>query len=62
MIISYKQPGDIIKKIISWNACRCRRRRIMDDNRKKTLIVVDMQNVSLMGLSEQRRLLPSWRM
>ena len=34
----------MIKKLISWNACRCRRRRIMDDNRKKTLIVVDMQN------------------
>ena len=41
MIILYKQPGDIIEMIImaEW-----KRRKIMDKNRKKTLIVVDMQN------------------
>ena len=48
MIITYKQLGDIIKIIITGGACgflyERRRRRIMGNNTKKTLIVVDMQN------------------
>mgnify|MGYP002438237850 CR=1 FL=1 len=48
MIIIYKQLGDIIKIIITGGACgflyERRRRRIMGNNTKKTLIVVDMQN------------------
>lgn len=34
----------------------------MDDNRKKTLIVVDMQNDFIDGALGTKELQPSWRM